>query len=72
MNNPNLLIRKYKQLLGNKAVSQLQDENNKHVQNNPARNSKHFCKSVKLLSGKRASTIPVTHAPWLNNTVNYS
>ena len=60
MNNPNLLIYKYEQL-GNKAVSQLQNENNKHMQNNPAGNSKHFCKSDKLLNGKRASTIPVTH-----------
>ena len=39
------------------------------MQNNPAGNSKHFCKSVKFLNGKRASTIPVTHH---GQTINYS
>jgi len=41
-------------------VSQLQNENN-NVQSNPAGNSKQFCKSVNLLNGKGASTIPVIH-----------
>ena len=39
------------------------------MQNNPAGNSKHFCKSVKFLNGKRASTIPVTHH---GQAINYS
>ena len=54
--NPNLRAR-YKQLR-NKVISQLRSAKRSYVQSIPAGNSKQFWKSVKLLNGKGAPTIP--------------